>query len=158
MANVTAEQLLEGDDLEAVTVLVPEWLVNGEPIMVTLRPLSIEQVLRANDAATVITIDKGKQVSYIDQVKQNKILIKAALVVPALTSDEIERLFKTRKAAKVTALVNAINEINELGKEDAVTEAADRFQDSDGRDGVQPALSLVEPAYDGGAAEAADDL
>jgi hypothetical protein len=155
--QTTAAALLAEEDIETQDVTLPEWQVGGQPVQFTLRVLSMEEVMKATDDATVITIDKGKQVSYVDQVIMSKRLVRLAVVSPALSREDVDKLFK-KKATKVAALVQAINALNELGKEDAVTEAADRFQDGEGRDGVQPALSLVEPAHDGGAAEAADDL
>jgi hypothetical protein len=151
--QTTAAALLAEEDIETQDVTLPEWQVGGQPVQFTLRVLSMEEVMKATDDATVITIDKGKQVSYVDQVIMSKRLVRLAVVSPALSREDVDKLFK-KKATKVAVLVKAINAINDLGKEDAVTEAADRFQDGDGRNGVQPALLELADGAAGSGVEA----
>lgn len=156
MDNVTAQDLLAIDDTETTQVTLNEWKVRGKPVTFTLRALNMDEVMQARDTATIITIDKGSQVSYLDQAILNKQLLQKALINPTFTKEEIDGLFKKR-ALRVKALVDAVNEFNELDAGDVVTEAADRFQEGDGPDGVQPALPGVEPSHDGGAGTQ-DDL
>lgn len=152
---LSAEDILGADDLDTKEVTISTWVVNGQPLTFTIRVLSMEEVLKANDKATIITKVGGKQESYVDQLIMSKELVRLAVVQPAFTGEQIDRLFK-KKAGNITALVAEINALNNIGQEDAVEKATDQFQDRHAE--VQPVLPRIRTEDDGATAPQANAL
>jgi hypothetical protein len=122
---LTLDAILAASDLEERVVDVPEW--GGS---VRIRSLTKLQQQLARRQATVRFSGPTGPREVIDNDKLEGALLQAALVEPALRTEDVERL-RAKAAAPIDRILRAVLDLSGLGAQ-AVADAAQSFQDQPG--------------------------
>lgn len=112
---LTAEAILEADDLETRKVEVPEW---GGHVIV--RALSRRTVLETLDEVT------DHENGTVDQAKWTMLLVLRGIHEPRLTEDRFEQL-NAKHSAPIKRIAEAVKDVSGLGDR-AFLDGIARFQ------------------------------